>query len=248
MSNNPVSGGSYLLRGLGLITQPGVRRFVAIPLAINILIFALLFWLATGYFTEWVDSIAPQWEWFAWLSDLLWVVFAGMLLVVLFFSFSLLANIIAAPFNGLLAEAVERKLTGREPPSGDWGELLKQAPGMILDELGKLGYYLLWFLLLLILTFIPPISAAAPVIWPLFSAWMLAIQYCDYPLGNHELRGGEQRRILREQRWLSLGFGGATLLATLVPILNFLVMPTAVAGATAMSVERLLREGESLSE
>ncbi len=244
MSNNPVSGALYLPRGLGLIIQPGVRRFVAIPLAINILVFALLFWLASSYFSEWVDSIAPQWEWFAWLADLIWVLFAGMLLVMLFFGFSLLANIIAAPFNGLLAEAVERHLNGREPPSSDWRELLRKAPGMIIDELGKLGYYLLWFLLLLILTFIPPISAAAPVIWPLFSAWMLAVQYCDYPLGNHELRGREQRRILGERRWLSLGFGGATLLATLVPVVNFLVMPTAVAAATAMSVERLLkREG-----
>ena len=46
---------------------------------------------------------------------------------------------------------------------------------------------------------------------------------------------------LREKRLLALGFGAATLLMTLIPFVNFLVMPAAVAGATAMWVHEWRR-------
>ena len=53
---------------------------------------------------------------------------------------------------------------------------------------------------------------------------------------------------------LSLGFGGAVMLATLIPLFNFLVMPVAVAGATALRVEQIpldqitTRESDKLPE
>jgi CysZ protein len=58
-------------------------------------------------------------------------------------------------------------------------------------------------------------------------------------MGNHGLRSREQKRRLGEKRFLSMGFGGAVTIATMTPILNFLVMPAAVAGATAMWVKQL---------
>ena len=38
MISNPVTGAGYFFRGLSLINKPGVRRFVIVPLLINILI------------------------------------------------------------------------------------------------------------------------------------------------------------------------------------------------------------------
>ena len=40
---------------------------------------------------------------------------------------------------------------------------------------------------------------------------------------------------------LALGFGGAVMVATAIPLVNFLVIPAAVAGATVLWVERLER-------
>jgi CysZ protein len=57
-------------------------------------------------------------------------------------------------------------------------------------------------------------------------------------MGNHGLRFGEQKKRLRQKRFLSLGFGGAVSIAVMIPVLNFLAMPAAVAGATAMWVEQ----------
>jgi CysZ protein len=238
MIQQPVSGAGYFLQGFGLLNRPGLRRFVAIPLTVNIVVFLLLIWFAAGQFDTLMDSLMPELpEWLAWLAWLLWVIFAVAIVVLVFFTFTIIANFIAAPFNGLLAEAVERHLTGQSlPTGGSLVEMLKDVPGTLLDELKKLGYFIAWAIPLLILFLIPGVNLIAPILWTLFSAWMLAIEYSDYPLGNHGVRSAQLRRILRERRWLTLGFGGATLVGTMIPVVNFLVMPAAVAGATAMWV------------
>ncbi len=42
-----------------------------------------------------------------------------------------------------------------------------------------------------------------------------------------------------------MGFGGATLFLTLIPVVNFLAMPTAVAGATVMWAEEFDKKQEN---
>ena len=65
------------------------------------------------------------------------------------------------------------------------------------------------------------------------------MEYADYPMGNHELDFKSQLAYLKRRRMLSLGFGATVTMALLVPLLNFLVMPAAVAGASKMWVEEL---------
>ncbi len=234
-----LAGAGYLLRGFGMLNRPGLRRFVFVPLAINVGLFALLLWALAGQFGGLVDRLIPDLpEWLAWLSWLLWLLFGLAAAILVFFTFSIVANLIGAPFNGVLAEAVERQLTGGGPPEAGLADALKQAPAVVLDEIRKLGYFVVRAIPLLLLFLIPGVNLFAPLLWALFSAWMMAVEYADYPMGNHGLQGKEQRRRLGEKRLLALGFGGATLLATMIPLVNFLVMPAAVAGATAMWVER----------
>ena len=246
MLKQSIIGLGYFLRGLKLITAPGVKRYVAIPLTINFTVFGLLIWLLAGQFGTLLSAWLPTLpDWLGWLNWLLWTLFALTTALVIFFSFSILANIIAAPFNSLLAEAVERHLGGLEPPGGEgFLATLRDAPGAILDEARKLLYSILWAIPLLIIFWIPVINLAAPVLWVLFSAWVLALQYADYPMGNHGIKFKQQRQTLRQQRMLSLGFGGMTLLATMTPVFNFLVMPVAVAGATALWCEKFSRKSE----
>jgi CysZ protein len=92
---------------------------------------------------------------------------------------------------------------------------------------------------LLLLLVIPGVNLFAPLAWALFGAWMLAIEYADYPMGNHDYYFAQEKALLAKHRPLALGFGGVLLVMTLVPVLNFLAMPVGVAGATALWVERL---------
>jgi len=237
--SNPIKGAWYLITGLKLIFKPGIRVYVAIPLTINILIFGALIWFGAqqfGTFLEWLIPELPQW--LQWLSWILWIIFAIAGLLVLFFTFSLLANLVSAPFNGLLAEAVEFHLTGQKPQSGEGGFIMSIIPS-ILHELKKIAYFIAWAIPFLVLFLIPGVNLAAPVLWFVFSAWMLALEYADFPMGNHNILFPQQRQTVSKKRFLNLGFGSAVSVATMTPILNFLVMPAAVAGATALWVEQL---------
>jgi CysZ protein len=237
MRHNPVVGALYFARGLRLITRPGVRAYVAIPLLINVVLFALAIWLGWEQVGDLVQRWLPDWEW---LRVLVYPLFFIAVAIVLFFTFTLVGNLVAAPFNGLLAEAVERHLTGRGPnPEGGWKRLAREALHSILSEVRKLGYIVIRALPLLVLFVIPGLQAIAPFVWMAFSAWMLAISYMDYPMANHGLTFPEQRRRLRQRRYLGLGFGAAVMVALTIPFVNFLVIPCAVAGATALWVERL---------
>jgi len=245
MISNPVTGAGYFLKGLNLIQRKGVKRFVIIPLLINILIFVLLFWLLSGYVGDFLDSMTASLpDWLAWLSYLIWVLFAFSAGIILFFGFSIVANLIGAPFNSFLAGAVEKSLTGHSPMDNTGRSLMQEVSYAMAGEFRKILYFAAWGIPLLIMSFIPAINLIAPFLWAFFSAWMMAIEYGDYPLGNHGMGFVDIRNKLGEKKMLSLGFGGTVMLGTMIPLLNFLVMPIAVAGATAMRIEQFKLENE----
>ncbi len=238
MKGNPLRGGGYLLRGLQMLPQPGIRHFVIVPLLVNILLFLGAIWLLIDQFDYWVAywmGFLPQWLDF--LDFLLWPLFAVVVLVLVYYSFNLVANLIAAPFNGFLAEKVERSLRGETVVDEGWGAVLALVPRALGRELAKLAYYLPRFLLVLALTFVPLLNLAAPLIWFLFGAWMMAIQYCDYPMDNNKVSFKEMKLMLKRQRLTSVGFGGLVSLGLMVPVLNLVLMPAAVIGATLYWVE-----------
>ena len=236
-----LSGPQYLGEGLKLIMRPGLRLFVLIPLTLNLLVFALLIGFAMQQFSHWVDLLMPSLpDWLSFLQYIVWPLFVLLVLVIVFFTFTMLANIIAAPFNGFLAEKVEVVVRGEDAaPPFSWTELLAMLPRTIGRELRKLAYFAPRALALLVLSFIPVLNLAAAPLWLLFGVWMMAVQYIDYPADNNKLSWADMMVWLRQRRWQSLSFGAVTYAALLVPVLNLLIMPAAVAGATLFWV----REG-----
>ena len=238
--SNPFAGILYFLQGLKLIFRSDLRSYVVIPLLINMLLFAGLIWFGSSQFETFMEWLMPEIpEWLQFLEWLFWALFAVSALLILFFTFTILANLIGAPFNGLLAEAVEYHLTGQRPGNaGGWKKMLAELIPTLFDEVKKLLYMVAWSIPFLALFLIPVVNIIAPFTWLAFSAWMLTVEYVDYPMGNHGLRSDEQKQRIGEKRFLSMGFGGTVTIATMIPILNFLVMPAAVAGATAMWVKQ----------
>ncbi|WP_271103951.1 sulfate transporter CysZ [Pseudomonas tohonis] len=236
-----LSGPQYLGEGLKLILSPGLRLFVLLPLTLNLVLFIALIGFAMQQFSGWVDAFMPSLpSWASFLEYLIWPLFVILVLLLVFFSFTMIANIIAAPFNGFLAEKVEVVVRGQDDfPPFSWAELTAMVPRTVGRELRKLGYFLPRAIGLLILSFIPGVNLVATPLWFLFGVWMMAVQYIDYPADNHKLGWNEMLAWLREKRWQSLGFGGSVYLALLIPFVNIVMMPAAVAGATLFWV----REG-----
>ena len=238
------TGALYLIEGLKLVLRPGLRRFVLLPLGINTLLFAALISLALRQFSTWVQALMPSLpSWLSFLEYLLWPLFVVVVLLMVFFTFTLLANMVAAPFNSFLAEKVEVVVRGEDNfPPFRWAELMAMVPRTLRREWRKLAYFLPRAIGLLLLSFIPVINVIAAPLWLLFGVWMMAIQYIDFPADNNQVSWDDMLAWIRARRRQSLGFGGVTYLALLIPGVNLLKMQAAVAGATLFWVRE---RGES---
>jgi len=244
-SSKQLSGSGYFIKGFELIRLKGIRRFVFIPLTINLILFSVAFYFMFIQLDHYM-SLLDNWLWdgLKWLSTLIWPLLVVTVLVLFSFLFSTIANWIAAPFNGLLSEKVELMLIAKSDPTNAQNnrnmlsgvnEIVKDVPRTLHREWRKLAYYLPraigFFILMLILPVI------GQVIWFLFTAWMMAIQYKDYPFDNHKIPFDQMRSILRQHQGLSYSFGITVAVFAMIPIVNLVVMPVAICGATALWVD-----------
>ncbi|MGZ8184564.1 MAG: EI24 domain-containing protein, partial [Methylobacter sp.] len=72
----------------------------------------------------------------------------------------------------------------------------------------------------------------APFLWALFGAWGMALEYLAYPLENEGVLFSEQKELVKSVRLGALSFGGLAVLGLTIPVLNIIVAPAAVIGAT----------------
>lgn len=204
-----------------------------IPLTINCIVYAAALWVSVHYFGIFLQHLLPQWLGF--LQWVLWPVFGLVFLFLVSFTFTLAANILGAPFYGVLAE----RLLAAEGLRQLGGEPLKSVWRAMGIEARRVGGYLLRAVPFLILFLIPGLNVAAPIIWLAFSAWSLARDYFSYPFDAMGLSYAEQQRTLQAMRADCLVFGGLVQLGLGIPLLNILVSPAAVAGATLCASARL---------
>lgn len=230
------NGLAYLARGLKLIQTKGLKRFVLIPIAINFLLFgAAVYWLTvttqawTERFMDWLPS------YFQWLEYLIYPLLVIFILAMFYFLFTSVTNLIAAPFNGLLSEKVERYESGKTVSDEGVAGLIKDIPRTLGREFQKMWYFLPRALGFFLLSLLLPVIGQ--IIWFLWISWMMAIQYLDYPFDNHKLPFTRMRFELRAQKGKSLSFGFGIIVLTMIPLINLIVMPLAVAGATALWVD-----------
>jgi len=129
--------------------------------------------------------------------------------------------------------------TGKKPRADEgFKEIIKDLPRTLKREWHKIAYYLPRAILLLILFFIPIINIIAGILWFIFGCWMMSVEYVDYPMDNHKKSFKNLHRYLHAHCWISLTFGFSVAIASMIPIVNFFVMPAAVIGGTLLYLER----------
>ena len=238
-------GAGDLWQGLRLIGRPGLRRWVMIPIAVSALIYGLLFMLAANTLlpelNAWLDTLP---DWLQFLRGVIFVilVIAGLLLVAL--SFTLIANLVGSPFNGLLAEALIRErapalLPHNAPPllQGSLLSIGRESRKLLWIARRVLLLVLLWLLSLLLL-WVPGVNivigSIITALWFVFGAWAMSVEYCDYPLDATGQPFAALPQWLQQHRLRSLGLGAAAALCAMVPFANILVMPAAVCAGTLL--------------
>ncbi|MBV1869490.1 MAG: sulfate transporter CysZ [Gammaproteobacteria bacterium] len=239
MNGDIKTGFMYFIKGIRMLNTPGIRLFVIIPLLLNTVIFFTFISLFGYYFVETLDQLISKLP--EWLSFLYWVIFplfVSLLLIMSGYFFNTFINILGAPFNGFLAQKTEELLTqsnSSEPTS--FKDLIAIIPHSLKREIDKIRYYIPRVIVLFILALIPGVNILSPFAWFVMGAWMLSIQYSDFPMDNNKVNFGEMKTLLAQKRLTSIGFGIAVVAALSIPVINFLVMPAAVIGATIMWVD-----------
>ncbi len=227
MQGNFVTGAGYFFRGLAMLTEPRLRKFVLLPLLANIGLFLLLggaAWSLVEGLVQATEDALPSWLGFlTWLiAPLLWLTGA---LATGYIS-TLIVLILTSPFQAV-------------PALEGLGSALLALPRGVLRELRKLLYYLPLAVFVLIVSFIPGLQALGPFLWFLLGAWMMGLQFVDYPMDNHQLPFKAVKEACAARRLSSLGFGGTVAFIAGVPLFNLIVVPAAVVGATLLWCEEL---------
>ena len=242
LSNNGIG---RLLQGIGLpfraaaflFARPRLWHLVIFPLAVNTLLFAgLLFW---GFvdFAQWVDGwIAGHSAWY-WapivfiLKTLFWIV----ALLVVYFVFTPIALVIAAPFNDRLAEHVERACGFALPEDNRsivriiTSEIVFVLVGECVRMAVCIAVFLLFLPLLIVPVFGPPAYAVASFYWGCRCG---ALEFISYASDRRHVGFGGKWSLLRENYMLTLGFGLITIALLMIPFLNVLMVPLSAVGGT----------------
>ena len=175
-------GPDYLKEGWRTIKQPGLRRFVISPLILNLIVFAALISWGIQQFDLMMEQLMPQLpDWASFIEWLLWPLFALVVLLVLFFGFSVVANIIASPFYGFLAEKVAEQERGEVSPPTSYRDILLVVPQSVGRELRKLLYYLPRVGILLLLTLVPVVNLVTSPLLLLFGVWTVSYTHLTLP-------------------------------------------------------------------
>lgn len=240
MLKNFFKGIQFFFQGFRLIFRPGLKRYIVIPIIFNafllIIIFSGLAFFLYHNLTPFVSSY-PKWviALFGWLF---WLFYSFISLMVSTLVFTLLTNIIASPFYGLLAEVAAKDLTRTTQQNEDNNNWLKTAltiaPRTLAREGRKLLYFLPWILLCLFLLIFPFAWPIFPFVWWVVLAWILAIQYIDYQPDNEHIHFKDVLVVLKQNPLIVFGFGTMVSLAMMIPGANLFVPPAAVAGGTAL--------------
>jgi CysZ protein len=228
-----IAGVQLFLDGATLARDRRLVRYTWIPALIAVLTIGTGLGLALGSVTDfaaYLVAMLPTW------LDFLGLVLAPLLyllgLLIGTWLLGLLAVLIASPFLGDLSIEVERlhHLDAPPHPQNFWAGAAKA----FRREGRKLGYHLPRLIGVFLVTLIPLVNLLSPFIWFVFGAWTMAVQFADYPAENRGLPFNDTLIRLRQQRLTALGFGACTALVLAIPLLNFLLIPVAVAGGTLL--------------
>ncbi len=227
------TGVRAFMDGLRLSRDPKLIPYTLVPALLSFAVLGTGTWLAFDYAATLGAGMAERLpSWLGWLESIVVPLLYVLALVLAIWFFGLLTIVIASPFLGNLSLAVERKVFGSAPEEAvPWWQGISEA---LMRELRKLGYHLPRLLGVFVITLIPLVNAAAPVIWLLFGAWTMAIQFVDYAGENRHQPFRDTEAKLRAHRAAALGFGVCVAVALAIPLLNFVLIPVAVAGGTLL--------------
>ena len=213
-----------------------LHKYIAIPLIINIVVFSGTVYWGFDLFNQLVGQyLAPHDAWYWQVVESVVKLLAALVtLVIVFFTFTVLGNLIAAPFNDVLSEQTEQLITGQLlDEQFSLRQIGKDLWRVMQDEVRKMSIFIILMILLLVVNILPGIgSLIYAVCSVLLTVFFLIVEYTGYVFSRKHLGFKEQRRFIAANRMTTLGFGLAVMCTLMIPFVQFLTIPLAVVAAT----------------
>jgi CysZ protein len=249
-----VGGVRLLFSGMRLLfSQPRLWALASVPLALSMVaVFGAGFAIHSnaGAIHEFLTAWLPAFEvtaWYTWIwmgpaRLIAWLM--GGLLFAMFVAASLLlsllvSNVLSAPFLDALSLRTEAIESGEALPESDGGlrALLSETRRSMANELQRALFFIgVWLLIALGGVLIPGGAILAPPLLMAFTAIFLPLDYAGYSLDRRHVSFAGRRNWIRANLATMIGFGGAALAISLVPGLNFLLLPTLVIAGTLLAL------------
>lgn len=233
-------GIGYLGTGVRrVLRRPRLLLLGILPGVLSLMLFIALFW---WLFTS-IDFLAEKATWFAQDWSSWWQttieVFAGAAIIaasglLAIVSFTAVTLLIGDPFYEKIAESIEDELGGvPNEVEVSFGASLRRS---LADSLRLVALTALIGIPMFFLGLIPVFGQTViPVLAAFIGGWFLTVELVGIPFQRRGLRLPDRRRMLREHRAMSLGFGVAVFLCFLIPLGAVLIMPAAVAGGALLT-------------
>jgi len=254
-----IAGATYPFRALGVLARsPRLWSYLAIPIAVNLVLAALLYGAALSFLRPRVaqlraaiargveQAVSDLPAWLGFLADvatgfgvlLQWLV-ATAAFVLIGYVLVQFGNVLGSPWYGKLSEQLELKRTGSVEAIevGIWRDIWRA----LLFELKKLVLAAIAGLLLLAMSFVPGVGAAVASAGGLsVTATLVCLDFFDAPLERRRLRFRQKLGIVGRSLPASASFGLACVALISVPLLNLLTIPLCVAAGTLFACDRVL--------
>ena len=236
------------LRGAGyLVRHPRLWIWVLLPaIAAAILLILVISWLMSLLSSP-IDSLAQHMP-FDWAGSVMKVAATVALVFASIFIFISVASLIAAPFNEMLSESIEEKLTGVPAPRFNLLRFLYDLGVGLLHALRRIIIYLIVMGSLLLLGLIIPVIGS---IIAAAGAWIATARFASYDAydsiwARRRWKYRAKVQYLEINRWRTLGLGAVIAVFMLVPGVNLIGLSIGAAAATLRVVEvelHLARDG-----
>ncbi|MFN0112917.1 MAG: EI24 domain-containing protein [Blastocatellia bacterium] len=204
-----------------LFGQPALLALSLIPILLTVVFLVALILGSVWLVGQLISDLIP--------SD--FKVFAQAIILILAFLLSYflylpVARVLLAPF----AEAISRKthtITTGETFRSDvgWIRAMKEGLKIALLHIVVGG-------LALALNFLPPFG---PVIGILITVFLHGLDFLDVPLSVRGVPFSKKLGIVWQNKSAAFGFGAASYLMLLVPVVNLICLPVGVIGATLLT-------------
>ena len=235
-----LDGLAFPFRGARLVylDEKGLAIYWLVPIVVTVAALAASI-AAVAVYEDAITSMlwsAPTGEGFeADLASFLHAMLEALVVIVLavaaLVATLLVSGIVAAPFNGRLAEILDERITGLRAPPFAIGRVLRDVGRVIVIET---TFFVVNALLVIVSLFAPVVSPVTGALGLAFGSLYFGVSYLETPQATRGRSLRERVRLVGQHPWEILGFGTGVGLFLFVPVVNLLFMPAAVAGGVLL--------------